>query len=151
MQMFRPKESNIEPITTDIWIDTVRKSGLLDADALATWTKRCMNEVEAETVARSMVKAGVLSNWHIDLLLRGKWKGFFIDHYCLWDLMESDDSRGIHIFNAIDRRTGTRVVMEVVPPKRARTKADRLFYIVRREKLAKQIGRWILSRCSWDQ
>ena len=138
-------------MTTDVWIEIVRKSGLLDAEALAKWTSPCMNGLEAGIVAKSMVEAGVLSNWHIDLLLKGKWKGFFVDSYCLWDLMESDDSRGIHIYSAIDRRTGSSVVMELVPPKRARTKADRIFYIVHRKTLTKRFKDWIMRRCSRDQ
>ena len=80
-------------MTKDDWIEIVRKSGLLDAKALAKWTKWCMNEVEAGAVARSMIEAGVLSNWHIDLLLQGKWKGFFVDQYCLWDVTELVDEK----------------------------------------------------------
>lgn len=118
------------PNTRQQWFDIVGQSGLLDESVLERWAQRCKHERKAATVAKLMVDEGLMSNWQSDLLLRGKFKGFFIDHYCLWDLLERDDRRGIEVYRVIDPATGARVVMELVPPERAMTKANGLFYIV---------------------
>lgn len=91
-------------------------------------------ETPAEKIATAMVDAGVLSNWHTGLLLRGKWKGFFVDQYCLWELIETDNARRIQVYNVIDKRTGSRLIMELVPPQRATTKSNGLFYLVRKDR-----------------
>lgn len=114
-------------------LELVAKSGLLQPAVVQRWQKQCIPEATAETIAKAMVDTGVLTDWHIGLLLRGKWKGFFVDQYCLWKLIETDTTRGIQVYNVIDRKTGLPLIMELVPPQRARTKSDSLFYIVRIE------------------
>lgn len=115
-------------------LDLVAKSGLLKPAVVRSWQKQCIPEATAETIAKALVEEGVLTDWHIGLLLRGKFKGFFIDHYCLWKLVESDTDRGIQVYNVIDQQTGLPLIMELVPPQRARTKTNGLFYVIRKDR-----------------
>lgn len=126
------------PTTGSDLLELVGKSGLLDSAIVRQWLEKSTREATAVETAKAMVDAGVLSDWHTGLLLRGKWKGFFVDQYCLWELVESDTARGIQVYNVIDQNTGLRLTMELVPPHRATTKSNGLFYIVR-ESSEKQI------------
>lgn len=114
-------------------LELVAKSDLLKPVVVRAWQKECIPEATAESLANAMVEAGVLTEWHIGLLLQGKFKGFFVDHYCLWKLVESDIERGIQVYNVIDQETGLPHIMELVPPQRARTKSNDLFYIVHKD------------------
>lgn len=122
--------TELKPQTSKEWIELVRKSGLLRTEIIETWAAQLTGELRAGEVAKLMVAAGVLSDWQVELLMRGKWKGFLVDRYRLWNLIESDDSRGIQVYTAVDRESGADVMLEIVPPSVARTKADQLFYIV---------------------
>lgn len=113
------------------WIELVRKSCVVNADTLLLWEDRCNETIDARSMASMMVDAQVLTAWQADLLLRNKWKGFFVDHYCLLDHLETDNTRGTKIFAAVDKDTGSHVILEIVPPSRAQTKDGRLFYVVR--------------------
>ncbi|MGN6544367.1 MAG: hypothetical protein ACTHK7_04920 [Aureliella sp.] len=115
------------------WIDLVRKSGVVTTHALLPWTDRCGETIDARCVASLMMNAGLLTAWQADLLLRGKWKGFFVDRYCLLNHLGTDNVRGTKTFSALDRDSGARVILEIVPPSRARTKDGGLFYVVRKE------------------
>ena len=122
------------PTTGSDLLELIGKSGLLEAAVVRRWKEQCTGDSTAQTIASAMVDAGVLTDWHTGLLLHGKWKGFFVDQYCLWKLVETDTDRGIQVYNVVDRQTGLRLIMELVPPQRARTKSDGLFYIVRNER-----------------
>jgi len=113
------------------WIELVHKSGIVPAEALLPWSEGCSESVDVHSIAAMMVEAQLLTAWQADLLLRGKWKGFLVDHYCLLNQLERDDSRGTRTFSAVDKDTGSHVILEIVHPSRARAKDGRLFYVVR--------------------
>jgi hypothetical protein len=104
------------------WIELVRKSGVVSGDALAPWVDRCKETVDACSIASIMVDAQLLTAWQAKLLLMGKWKGFVVDHYCQLDQLEADNARGTRTRLATDKDTGSRVILEIIDPSRARTK-----------------------------
>jgi phosphate ABC transporter phosphate-binding protein len=65
--------------TTDELFTLIVQSGLLSADQLAPYRARSEGEaVTAETVARNLVKDRLLTVFQARLLLRGKFRGFFL-------------------------------------------------------------------------
>ena len=111
------------------WIELVRKSGVVCEDALSSWTDRCNETLDACSLASMMVDAQLLTAWQAELLLMGKWKGFFVDRYCLLEHLETDSARNTKTFSAVDKDTGNRVILEIAW--RALTKDGKFFYVVR--------------------
>lgn len=71
-------------VTSSQFLSLVEKSQLLDADAL----QKALAEVEPlpndpERIAAQLLDRGLITDWHADLLLRGKYKGFFLGKYKL--------------------------------------------------------------------
>jgi serine/threonine-protein kinase len=62
------------------FLDLLRRSQLTDEDRV----RGILNLFDdAEQLATTMVKEGVLTEWQAEKLLAGKWKGFFLDDYTL--------------------------------------------------------------------
>lgn len=79
------------PTSTEQFIDLVRQSELVDEETL---THR-LGQINARTVwsdapdllANELVRQGVLTPFHVTNLLKGRWRGFFIDKYRLLEVI----------------------------------------------------------------
>jgi serine/threonine-protein kinase len=77
------------PVNTERFLEMVAKSRLVEPDVMAKFTKK-LNEkygenlpTDASKIAAAMVEAKLLTTWHTDKLLAGKYKGFFLGKYKL--------------------------------------------------------------------
>lgn len=113
------------------WFKVVRNRRLVDAATLSTWRNRCTRCSDVSTIAAIMVSDGLLTAWQSEKLLDRRWKGFFVDQYCIRNNLVSDHARGLLVLEAMDMQDGKIVVLEVIPPARERQKDGRLIYSVR--------------------
>ncbi len=76
-------------LTLDDFLDFVRRSKLVDDDRLSPALTKYRDEHggdllgEAKDMAQYLISAGLLTQWHCDKLLDGKYKGFFLGKYKL--------------------------------------------------------------------
>lgn len=76
-------------LTVDEFIDLVRRSKLAEEDQLSAALAKHRQEhggelpTEAKDLAQYLIGAGLLTQWHCDKLLEGKYKGFFLGKYKL--------------------------------------------------------------------
>lgn len=76
-------------LTVDTFLDLVRRSKLVDDDQLGRAVDECRERhggqlpAEAGEVAQDLIAAGLLTAWHCEKLLDGKYKGFFLGKYKL--------------------------------------------------------------------
>ncbi|MCY2991393.1 MAG: protein kinase [Planctomycetota bacterium] len=76
-------------LTLDDFVDIVRRSKLVDDDQLSHALTKYREEHggdllgEAKDMAQYLIVAGLLTQWHCDKLLDGKYKGFFLGKYKL--------------------------------------------------------------------
>jgi len=116
------------------WFDDVRKSRLVDVADLSTWRNRCPPCSNVPAIAAMMVKDGLLTAWQAEKLIGGRWKGFFVDQYCIRSNLGPDNARRLLVFEAMDMQDREIVVLEVIPPNRERRKDGGLIYSVRKKK-----------------
>ena len=79
------------PTSVKSFLELVQRSQLVDKDQLREAMLRCKAEhggslpPEPAAVADFLIDAGLLTGWHCDKLLKGKYKGFFLGKYKLLD------------------------------------------------------------------
>ena len=115
----------------DEWFEIVRKSRLVDAKTLSTWRNSCADCADVRTLAAKMSADGIITEWQSEKLLERRWKGFFVDHYCIRRNLGLDNVRRLLVFEAMDMLDRRITVLEVVPPSRDRRKDGGLIYSVR--------------------
>ena len=119
---------------TTEWFDVVRNSRLVDAANLSACRNLCMPCSDVPAIAAMMVKDGLLTAWQSEKLLSGRWKGFFVDQYCIRKNLGWDYAIRRLVLEAMDMQDREIVVLEVIPPARGRQKDGRLIYSVRQKK-----------------
>jgi serine/threonine-protein kinase len=115
----------------DDWYELVRKSKLVDSQFLSDWRIRCTDCADVRTLVTKMIGEGLLTEWQSEKLLAGKWKGFFVDHYCIRQKLGQDDIHRTLLFEALDMRDRTIAILSVVPPSRKLRDDGGLIYSVR--------------------
>jgi serine/threonine protein kinase len=110
------------PCTTDDFLTLVRKSGVVESEALEEFAMRLAAEPgqprEAPKLAKRMVREGLLTVLQASLLLRGKWRNFLI---CgKYKLLEHLGTGGMgQVFLCEHARMRRRVAIKFLPPDRA--------------------------------
>jgi len=109
---------------TDNFLDMLRRSGLVERERLA----RVLAEVKGEggnepgtdgpRLADKLVEEGLLTPWHRENLLRGRYKGFFIKKYKLLDLLGAGGMS--HVYLAEHTLMQRRVAIKVLPKNRVK-------------------------------
>lgn len=80
-------------MTTNEFIDLIARSGLAEASQVEDACSRTpaglqfRSYVDAELLSNTLITTGVLARWQANLLLEGKWKGFFLGEYKLLELL----------------------------------------------------------------
>ncbi len=113
------------------WFEIVRKSRLVDSPTLSTWRITCAGCADVPKLAVSMIEGLLLTDWQAEKLLAGRWKGFFVDHYCIRRRLGQDDELRTLVFEALDMRDRSFAILSVVPPSRKRRDDGGLIYSVR--------------------
>ena len=115
----------------DEWFELVRASKLVNAKALSNWRQKFAQCFDGESIAAMMVRDKLLTAWQSKNLLARRWKGFFVDQYCIRNRLDSDLAMGVLVLEAMDLQFGEVVILEVIPPTRIRRKDGRPMYSVR--------------------
>src|SRR5947207_1340564 len=70
------------PLTTDQFLELIRKSNLLEPARLDPYLQKLNGAVlSANDLARRMIEDGILTNFQSEQLLQGKWRGYTIGKY----------------------------------------------------------------------
>ncbi len=113
-----------QTLTSERFLDMVARSGLVDPQA----TERLLEKVRAKLngtlpenpkkLAALFVKEGLLTDWHVEKLLSGKYKGFFLGKYKLLGHIGTGGMSSVYL--AQHMRMGDRRAIKVLPKSRVR-------------------------------
>ena len=89
-------------VTTKEFIDLVSRSGLVKDDRLAKEVARCKHKhggelPSPEECSDDFIAAGIITRWHTDKLLTGKYKGFFLGKYKLLDHLGTGGMSSVYL------------------------------------------------------
>jgi len=107
------------PRELDEFVKLVAASGLLDDQTLQSALDRFHRvrpgrPADADLMrafAAHLVVHGYLTAWQSEVLLTGQWNGFFLDHYKLYDYLDSDEKSAR--YRAEDATSGEHVVLRI--------------------------------------
>jgi serine/threonine-protein kinase len=110
------------PRTPDAVIDLVRKSELVEADALTTFISNSgpMPNTAPDTATR-LVQNGILTPFQARLILQGRYRGFKLGPYKILDQIGAGGMG--QVFLAEHTTMRRKVALKVLPPKLAQDKA----------------------------
>src|SRR5262249_31214272 len=119
------------PETVDQFLELVRKSGVVEEGVLATYLlKKWKSSRPPGTpteMALMLVRDGVLTDFQVRQLLRGKWRRFLSGKYVILDRLGAGGMGCV--FRCEHRPMHRQVAVKVLPPSRAeRPSAVRRFY-----------------------
>lgn len=127
------------------FLAVVRKSGLLNEEQLAGTMAAWPDETLAlsDELPRSMMDAGLLTQWQVDQLLRGKHKGFMLGKYKLLGLLGTGGMSSVYL--AENPTINKRVAVKVLPVKRVE-QTSFLARFEREARVAFQLGHQNIAR-----
>jgi eukaryotic-like serine/threonine-protein kinase len=108
------------PCTANDFLSLVRKSGVVDAPAVAAMERRLAAAplLTPRLTANLMVREGTLTKLQASQLLRGKWRNFIIGGK--YKLLEHIGSGGMgQVYLCEHTRMGRRVAIKILPPDKA--------------------------------
>ncbi|TWU05720.1 serine/threonine protein kinase [Stieleria varia] len=127
-------------LTPEKFLEIVEKSGLVDAKQ----SERLVSKVrelnggelptETKTLARCFQKKGLLTEWHLEKLLNGKYKGFFLGKYKLLGHIGTGGMSSVYL--AEHTKLHDRRAIKVLPKKRVKDSS----YLARFQLEAKAIA-----------
>jgi serine/threonine protein kinase len=127
-------------VNTDRFLEIVAKSRLVEPDTLAKFTKKLHEKYgetlpeDASKIASAMVDAKLLTNWHTDKLLAGKYKGFFLGKYKLLGHIGTGGMSSVYLAEHV--RMQDKRAIKVLP----RTRVKDATYLARFQLEAKAIA-----------
>ncbi len=127
------------------FLAVVRKSGLLSEEKLAAAVVAWPDETIAlpDALPRSMMDSGLLTQWQMDQLLRGKHKGFMLGKYKLLGLLGTGGMSSVYL--AENPTINKRVAVKVLPVKRVE-QTSFLARFEREARIAFQLGHQNIAR-----
>ena len=131
-------ESAIGCISDEDFVEQVRKSGLLQEDAM----KSALREVshtgtDGRSLARRFVESGLLTGWQCSRLLHGQHKGFFVGRYKI--LSHVGDGTVSSAYLAQNVALFNSVVLKVFAPKYLEADTVSAWWSARARAIAEQI------------
>ncbi len=127
-------------VNSQRFLEMVAKSRLVAPEALAKFTRQ-LHETYGETlpedaapIAAAAVKAGLLTQWHTEKLLTGKYKGFFLGKYKLLGHIGTGGMSSVYLAEHI--RMQDKRAIKVLP----RTRVKDATYLARFQLEAKAIA-----------
>src|SRR5262245_61196280 len=102
------------PLVADPFVTLLKKSGLLPPADIASAVQRfdLGDEPVAKDVARAFVRDGLLTRFQAERLLEGRYRGFFIDHYKVLEILGAGGMSCLYL--AEDRENGQQVALKVL-------------------------------------
>lgn len=102
------------PLVIDDFLENLDRSGLLSADQTAAAIDRLKLRAQATArdTARLLVREGLLTRFQAERLLEGRYRGFFIDHYKVLELLGAGGMACLYL--AEDMQSGQRVAIKVL-------------------------------------
>ena len=108
------------------------KSGIADQDdlkeSLGSLSEKMDGEaVGTEILSAHLIESGVITKWHAEKLLAGKYKGFFLDKYKLLGLLGTGGMSSVYL--AESKNTRQKRAIKVLPKKKVSDKSylDRFY------------------------
>jgi serine/threonine protein kinase len=100
------------------FLAVVRKSGLVDADRLAAATAAWPDAAAPlpDELPQALVAAGLLTEWQVGQLRKGRYKGFMLGKYRLLELLGAGGMSSVYL--AENTTLHQRVAIKVLPLKR---------------------------------
>ncbi len=114
------------PANADAFVELVQKSHLVESSRLDEyWTalRRASVPDQPYRLARRMVEDGLLTNFHAEQLLKGKYKGFSLGNYRILERIGRGGMGAVYL--AEHRLMRHRVALKVLPPEQAENPTTR--------------------------
>jgi serine/threonine-protein kinase len=118
--------------STQSFLQILEKSGLIPPERLASSVTELEaqttgDEVNADLLGKFLLDAGLITPWHLEKLLLGKYRGFFLGKYKLLGLLGKGGMSSVYL--AEHKLSGQRRAIKVLPPKRVSDKSylDRFY------------------------
>ena len=111
-------------LTSEQFLELVAKSGLVDASALTSLESRVRDQLDgelpqkAERLADLLIRKDLLTTWHVEKLLSGKYKGFFLGNYKLLGHIGTGGMSSVYL--AEHTRMGDKRAIKVLPKSRVK-------------------------------
>lgn len=109
-------------ITSERFVEMVARSNLVDEATQERFLKKVREKCEgnlpasSKKLALAYKKAGLLTDWHIEKLFTGKYKGFFLGKYKLLGHIGSGGMSSVYLAEHIG--LGDKRAIKVLPKKR---------------------------------
>ena len=114
------------------FLTLVVKSGLVASAELADECARCDADQTSPSALDGLcdylASKSVLTKWQCDKLRNGKWKGFFLDGYCILELIGKDTTTCTYLVR--DVRSSKRMSMRIEMPERKTMRGGHPIYSV---------------------
>jgi eukaryotic-like serine/threonine-protein kinase len=95
------RELDLAPKDADAFLKHVAMSGLVSDvelhDAVADFRAAAKSANALEDLCERLISKGLLTSWQCDKLRMGKWKGFFLDGYCLISHLSKDETTSTYL------------------------------------------------------
>ena len=127
-------------ISSQRLMELVSKSGLVPPEKLSAFESRvrakCEGELPASTrrLATAMLRSGLITQWHLDKLLTGKYRGFFLGKYKLLGHIGTGGMSSVYL--AVHSGLGDKRAIKVLP----RSRVGNSSYLARFQLEAKAIA-----------
>ncbi len=113
-----------QKLTSERFLDMVARSGLVEPQAAERLVGKVRAKLNGELppnpkkLAALFVKEGLLTDWHLEKLLAGKYKGFFLGKYKLLGHIGTGGMSSVYL--AEHTRMGDRRAIKVLPKSRVK-------------------------------
>ena len=111
-----------QKLTSERFLQMVAKSGIVDAKASDRLVEKVRKKfdgglpVSTKKLAALFVKEGLLTDWHVDKLLAGKYKGFFLGKYKLLGHIGTGGMSSVYLGEHL--KMGDKRAIKVLPKSR---------------------------------
>src|SRR5689334_12020591 len=118
--------AQVQPPDRQTFLANIRQSGLLDADQLAVAAEILPPDARARSLARALVRQGLLTRFQAERLLAGRNTGFVLGQYCILDELGRGGMG--RVFKAQHRTMNRLVAIKLLAPSLLQTdRAQDLF------------------------
>ena len=113
-----------QSLSSDRFLELVASSKLVEESALAKLEKRVRDQLDGrlpnrvEKLSNLLVRQGLLTDWHVEKLLAGKYKGFFLGNYKLLGHIGTGGMSSVYL--AEHTRMGDQRAIKVLPKSRVK-------------------------------